>query len=620
MAKGPKKTGDEGSALGSINDILTRLKEIVNSNISPTAMIDTVVEVDRGAHEVIKTFGQGREMILGLKATMTGAVDAVKLLGGDFVKIQQMQVDVATTLNRNLVLSKDSYEGLYATTEITGIRADSMVSSFKDAGFSAYDAASKMGEVVNIAREVGVSAKDVSSKVVNNMDVLNKYNFEGGVQGLAKMAAQASMLRIDMGRTLEFVNKVYNPEGAIETAAALQRLGVAQSDLLDPLRLMDLSQNDPTELQNQIVKMTQQFVKLNDAGNFEIMKGSKRQFQEIALAMNIPYETLTKMALGSAELDDKMRKIRFPDLNLTEEQKTMIANMSEMKDGTYKIEVGGESKSISQLSKEDVELLKKVGEPKTMEELAKDQLDTLKDIDANTKYFEGKLPYTFAGSKVSQGVLEGTRKVSRGITKTVPKELSITELRKSLDSATTEVASIIKGMGTNTMSVSEGIVKLSNVLSDGGTFIETTWKKWADNFEKSLDSEGINLESVKKLYKNMTDGVTVPKNAGPNPVFSPSQNQNSTNITPVNTSTNNQTSTTGTNSSAIDVNLNHTVTINAPAGIDTQQLVLALKNEEIKQSILLSVKDGVTNSGRLTSNSNPQQSMNYLRNSFGVLG
>ena len=37
-------------------------------------------------------------------------------------------------------------------------------------------------------------------------------------------------------------------------AAAMQRLGVAQSDLLDPLRLMDLSANDPTELQNQIVQ------------------------------------------------------------------------------------------------------------------------------------------------------------------------------------------------------------------------------------------------------------------------------------------------------------------------------------------------------------------------------
>jgi hypothetical protein len=655
MGPEPEKTGDEGSALGSIHDIITRLKGIVHSNLSPEAMIETVAKVDEGAHEVIKTFGQGREMILGLKATMTGAVDAVKLLGGEFIDIQTIQTGVASTLNRNLVLSKESYEGLYATSQLAGQSADTMISSFKDAGFSAYDAASKMGDVVNIAREVGVNAQDVSSKVILNMDAINKYNFEGGVQGLAKMAAQASMLRIEMRDTLVFTEKVYNPEGAIETAAALQRLGVAQSELLDPLRLMDLSQNDPTELQNQIVQMTQQFVKLNDTGNFEIMKGSKRQFREIAEAMKIPYETLTKMALGSAELDDKMKKIRFPNLDLSEEQRTLIANMAEKKDGTYKIEVGGESKSISQLSKEDVELLKKVGEPKTMEELARDQLTTLEDIEANTKYFEGKLAYTFAGSKVSQGVLEGTRKVTRGITKTVPKELSITELRKSLDSATTEVASIVKGMGTNTMSVSEGVVKLSEVLSKGGTFIETAWKKWSDNFEKSLDSEGINVESIKKLYKNMTDGkvdtptgsVATSSNAALNKIAEntvPSAKVDDFIVTPngvietyeqdtiigmtkgeelfkgLGNNTNNKDTANTTTSSTINFNLNHTITINnAPSGIDTQQLVLALKNEEIKQSILKSVKDGVTNSGRLTSTSNPQQSMNSLRNSFGVV-
>jgi len=617
MSSGPKKTGDEGSVLGSMTSILAELRGILDSNLAPSAMITTLLEVDDTAHKVIKSFGQGREMILGLKESMTGAVDAIKLLGGTWVDIETIQMNVSKTLNRNLVLSKDSYEGLYATSKVAGVEADSMVSSFKDAGFSAYDAASKMGEVVNIARELGVNVKSVSSNVLYNMDAINKYNFEGGVQGLAKMAAQASMLRIDMRDTLAFTEKVYNPEGAIETAAALQRLGVAQSDLLDPLRLMDLSQNDPTELQNQIVQMTQQFVKLNDAGNFEIMKGSKRQFREIADAMKIPYETLTKMALGSAELDDKMKRIRFPNLNLSEEQRTMIANMAEMKDGTYKIQVGGESKSISQLSKEDVELLKKVGEPKTMEELARDQLSTLESIDANTLYFKGKLPYTVAGSKVGQTTLDMGRNITRGAAKSVPKELSIDELRKSLNSTTSEVTNIVKGMGDNTISVTEGIKKLSEVLTNGGTFIETTWKKWSENLLKGLDSEGINVTNLKKTYENMIDGKTVPVN-NPRPVYNTTQNP-SINITPKETNTNNQTSSTGSNNSTVDVNLNHTVTINAPAGVDTQQLVLALKNEEIKQSILKSVKDGVTNSGRLTSTSNPQQSMNSLRNSFGLV-
>jgi len=624
---GKKRKGDDGSAIGSMNDIIKSWKEILDSNILPSNMLKVLDEVDKSAHNVLTSFGQGREMIEGLKQSMTGAVDAIKLLGGTWKDIEGMQMGVSETLGRNLVLSSKSYEGLYATSKVTGASAKEMVSSFKDAGFSAYDAASKMGDVVNVAREVGVNAQAVSSKVLGNMDALNKFNFEGGVQGLAKMAAQATMLRIDMNKTLEFANKVYNPEGAIETAAALQRLGVAQSDLLDPLRLMDLSQNDPTELQNQVVKMTQQFVKLNDAGNFEIMKGSKRQLQEIATAMNIPYETLTKMALGSAELDDKMKKIRFPTLNLTDEQKTLIANMSEMKDGSYKIEVGGQTKSITELNDKDIELLEKAAEPITMEELAKNQLSTLEDIKANTNFMKEKVPYALAGSKAGQAVLETGRKVSGIAAKALPEELSIKNLTKGINSVTDDVTDALKGMANNTITISEGLEKLTGVFTKGGDFVEKTWNKTIGNLGTEFDNLGINVKELNKLFNNITDGKTTAKPVKQTGDFISTPNAD-IQLLPQDTifamtkgeeflkglGGNNKETTNTTSSSTMEVNLNHTITVNAPSGVDTQQLVLALKNEEIKQSIIQSIMKGMTNDGRTSSNSNPQQRMNSFMN------
>ena len=62
------------------------------------------------------------------------------------------------------------------------------------------------------------------------------------------------------------------------------------------------------------------------------MPGAKRQLMEIESALGMGQGTLSKMALSSAELGDKMSKIRFPD-TFTEEQKTMIANMAEMGEG-----------------------------------------------------------------------------------------------------------------------------------------------------------------------------------------------------------------------------------------------------------------------------------------------
>jgi hypothetical protein len=625
---GKKRKSEDGNAIKSMEDIIKSWKEIVDSNILPQNMLSVLEKVDESAHNVLKQFGQGREMIQGLKQSMTGAVDAIKLLGGTWSDIEKMQLKVSDTLGRNLVLSTESYEGLYAASEVAGVSADRMVSSFKDAGISAYNASSEMGKVVNTAREIGVNAQAVSGKVLDNMDTLNKYNFEGGVQGLAKMAAQATMLRVDMSNIFTVVEKAFNPESAIELAAGLQRLGVAQSDLLDPLRLMDLAQNDPAELQNQISKMSQQFVQLKkDGTGFEIMPGAKRQLMEVEQQLGMARGSLAKMALGSAELDDKMNKIKFPDLGLTEEQKTLIANMSEMKDGTYKIEVGGQTKNIAELKGEDLELLKKVGEPKTMEQLAKDQLSTLDDIKANTLFMKEKVPYALAGSKAGQGVLEAGRAMSRIPTKVLPEELSIKNLTKGINTVSVEVTGALKGMANNTMSVSEGLEKLSGIFTKGGDFVEKTWNKSVGNLTGEFDKLGINVKSLNELFKNITDGKTTAKPVKQTGDFISTPNAD-IQLLPQDTifamtkgeeflkglGGNNKETTNTTSSSTMDVNLNHTITINAPSGVDTQQLVLALKNEEIKQSIVQSILKGMTNDGRTASNSNPQQRMNSFMN------
>jgi hypothetical protein len=90
--------------------------------------------------------------------------------------------------------------------------------------------------------------------VQNNLSEINRYGFQDGVSGLARMASQAAGLRINMSETFEFAGKVFNPEGAINMVATFQRLGVAAGDLADPFRLMYLASEDTEELQNQIVK------------------------------------------------------------------------------------------------------------------------------------------------------------------------------------------------------------------------------------------------------------------------------------------------------------------------------------------------------------------------------
>jgi len=118
--------------------------------------------------------------------------------------------------------------------------------------------------------------------VVDNMDMMNQFNFQDGVMGLTKMAAQASMLRFDMNKTAEFADSVMDPEGAIKMASTFQRLGATMGTLVDPFALMDASINDPGKLQDSIINMAKSYAQFNEeTQRFEINPYGLRMLKEI---------------------------------------------------------------------------------------------------------------------------------------------------------------------------------------------------------------------------------------------------------------------------------------------------------------------------------------------------
>jgi hypothetical protein len=433
-----------------------------------------------------------------------------------------------------------------------------------------------MLKVVNVARESGVNAVAVSETVLKNMNALNKYNFEGGVAGLAKMAAQATSLRIDMSQTLGFAEKVFNPEGAIEVAAAMQRLGVSQSSLLDPLKLMDLSQNDPAELQNQIAEMSKQFVQLGKDGHFEIMPGAKRQLREISSAMGISYDQLTKMALGSADLDKKMKEISFP--SATEDQKKMIANMAEMgTGGEYMVkftdkEGTSQEKSVSELSKDDVAALEKMANtaPKSMEELAIDQLSATQDVVAAINSLGDRTGLGLAASNTGGQLLKGSRKGFEAVSNVPPEGFSAKNIGKGTD-------------------------ELINDLSSGAS-LSDVFNKFKNKFIKEL---GVAFDNVNEQMTKLKDEVPLFKVINSLSTGTPVGNTPTNSSIPsgnngMNNSNNSQTS---NNSSNVNVNLTHNITVTASPNIDGKTIVDAFKNNtDVSQAVAQSIKETFTNS------------------------
>jgi 16S rRNA U516 pseudouridylate synthase RsuA-like enzyme len=504
---------------------------------------------------------------------------------------------------------------------VTGQEVSTLVSGFKDVGIGAGRVASEMKKVVDIATQSGVNAADVSAKVLQNMDALNKYNFEGGVSGLAKMAAQASLLRIDMSQTLAFAEKVFDPEGAIEMAAAMQRLGVSQSSLLDPLKMMDLAQNDPAELQNQIAQMSKQFVQLGKDGNFEIMPGAKRQMREISKAMGIPYEQLTKMAIGSADLELKMSKIRFPDLpGLDEDKQKMIANMAEMgAGGKYEVQVKDEqtgqtiTKAIDELNATDVANLEKMANtaPKTMEELAVSQLSVTEKMAADIKSLADQTGLGVARTKAMGSGINLLRDTSTAVRKTLtPKEMSSKNLASSIDSGIDKSLEVLKKLTDGEISQLEARQEIGKSLSKLGSLLNSAYEtgmKTAEEQSKKIKEDYPIFDQLKKLISGDITKAESNNNQNTNITQTEISNVRNTSTIPTNTT---PTTTNPSTDRPIEITLNHNIDLKASSNLDTNQIVMALKNTDVQQGMVGALKEAMYSNGLMAPTANKTQLMN----------
>jgi hypothetical protein len=246
--------------------------------------------------------------------------------------------------------------------------------------------------------------------VSNNLDSINKYGFENGVAGLAKMSAQAAGLRIDMNSVFSFAEKVFDPEGAIDMVSSFQRLGVAAGDLADPFRLMYLASEDTEELQNQVVKMTQKFTYFDEkTKEFKVFPNAKRDLREIEKATGIAYNDLIKMSEGTQKLNLISKDLKIAGVD--EETKQFVANVAQYnkQKGGFTVKIGRDEKLVTEINSKDIDELKESQKPVTLEDLAKSQLTESQYQTAVSEQIRDRLAAPVAGSRAPQDLREVLR-------------------------------------------------------------------------------------------------------------------------------------------------------------------------------------------------------------------
>jgi hypothetical protein len=295
---------------------------------------------------------------------------------------------------------------------------------------------------------------------------------------------------------------------------------------------MDLAQNDPAELQNQIVGMTKQFTRFNEeTGSFEILPGAKRQMAEIGKELGMTGGEFQKMALNAANFDSKLKQIKFsPDVK--EEDREFIATMSKINEKGESIvkvalkdekgEFTGEYDTVmaSNLTTDQIKAMKEEQELRgaTMETIAFDQLSEQKKTNATIDELVTTLQQGFATTTVTQGIYKGGLGLAREGTRAAQEKVgTVKDVRKTPDN----ILKLLKDEGIDLSKMAEGLGKWANELlgSDAVQYMKDGWDKLIDyitpganaivNTVSSSASAGI-TEVSNLLGSNLTTTTSTP--------------------------------------------------------------------------------------------------------------
>jgi len=612
MGADDEKKGPVESAVKSYGESIgSKITEVINSNTKASAIKETMYDIDEKFTQVAKVMGIGRESAEGYRKSMGDAQSDVARIGGNMQNIADMQIELVNSTGRNIQMSSEYFDDLLATSNVTGVATAKLTSEFKNAGFSLYNTTKQMEDVVNIARSVGVSAQAVSAAVMSNMKALDTVNFSGGVGGLAKMAATSASLRVDMGIVLAAVDKAFDPEGAIEMAASFQRLGVAQSELLDPMRLMNMSRNDPEAFQKAIAEMGKELTTLDEKGNVKIAPGQVGKMKELAKTLGMSTAELSTMSRAAGEMDIKMKKIQFPEI-ATDEQKQMLANITEMKDGKMSIMVDNKMTDIDVAlksvgnDKEKLAQLLADGQPKDMLTLAKEQTGYLKDIANSRTALKGKTGAAMAGSKEGGKMMEAEHQIATGVYDAFNKALDIKTIREGFDKNMGAVSDVLyklsKGEGsledfgkmllTVGSSVKDGFLNVTKDVAGGSVKLESDIQAGDNNYSKMIMNVITAMGDIVLKSQNVSMGSS-PINSSTMSQekiaeVSQSLGMSVTEFQEMSSKVTAQEKETATieNKSTLSGDMTLNIKVDAPQGVDTKQLSLALGDPEVKAKIV----------------------------------
>jgi hypothetical protein len=337
-------TLDEFAAKGEkASEIIKGLKDAYAKAVLPETTRETLTAIENEAKKLQRTISGGltigasafREKItsiynesvkygMSLQSALDYTTDLNTQMGKMVLPIESVAID-AMVLGHNLGMAEKE----------TG----KMVGTFTNFTMSQRTSAVEMAKIAKTARQMGLDAKTLLNTMSTSLTKLNAFNFEGGIDGLTKMNAEAQKLGITSEKlgVFNLAEKLVDPEKAIEVAANLGMLGGSVQEMTNSFNLMSDATNDVDKLQSNIINMAKSHFAIDElTGSITTNAMEQQKMRAEAQALEVDFEEYAKAGRAAAKeemITNQLRKEGFDLLQFNEEQQSLIKSLAEIGPG-----------------------------------------------------------------------------------------------------------------------------------------------------------------------------------------------------------------------------------------------------------------------------------------------
>lgn len=323
-------------------NLFRQIGDNILNHINLRGMIDYVMEFDNKLSNIKREFGIPAEGFGKADAAMQGMVKQGVKFGLTMEQSFQMVKNLGDSAKSNNVqFLAETSQALAAIPQSTGMAVETvadLAGKMMFFGASSEQARKSFTSIQNASHRFGLNITKVGKTFSDVFPRFARMGFKGGEESLARMAAKAEKMGVDLNKTFDMSEKFLDLNTALEASADLSLLGgmASQVSFTDLMRAAEEGGEALMDLTN---KMTSDIGKIGPDGLVKLTGMERRRLQAIAQATGQDTENLVNQL--TSRLQDQAKMASLPPGvfdRLGPEEKDFLLSKMVNKGGKWKFE------------------------------------------------------------------------------------------------------------------------------------------------------------------------------------------------------------------------------------------------------------------------------------------